>query len=574
MNVIAGSRRTRKRLELQDSFKLALDLDPEAVTLFARSDEGDWQSIASANLSSADFSSEIDEVRIEATVRGSNDSTVLLWLPEDQILVRQLLLDQRGKDALAEAGRRVASETPHAFEELAIALGESQSGEPTPVLAALKQTVVEAQEYAERWGFPKTLVSTRVGAELFGNNAPIFRLPEASVRRAARVSLRAVASVAAAALVGIGIYGALSSVEPLLDSTEPRDSNGPVFATAIVVDREHSNIPAPLNLVRFGQPRTLALQQVKLASTFGRDSAALTSYGKIADTPAPDVLGTPSPEPQMKIGPVSIVPATAQPARLVAPVANGTKGKIEGLLASIDRIRVGGGEKLEGVAAQTLSNAYQSESSSSQSVVLAALPSPKEDPVAPQAQQLARSNPAEDQEDSLAATKFAPLEVEIAPLPRPELEQAEVEIANTVDEPETEAQPSQDVETTEPETTEASEEPTVFAALAAPKPRIRPNLPTVDQTTSSRNFSLSRSFAPGSVKKAAAEYGLELQETSLIGIFDARSGRHALVRLPSGDYRKLARGDVLDGWRVNSISREAMRLSKRGQNRTLLLVSR
>ena len=123
-----------------------------------------------------------------------------------------------------------------------------------------------------------------------------------------------------------------------------------------------------------------------------------------------------------------------------------------------------------------------------------------------------------------------------------------------------------------PAKAEDTDEPTIFAALSAPKPPTRPRGLVVAQPA--RQVEPIRSFAPRSVRDAASQSGLALNQTSLIGIFDVQSGRHALVRLPSGTYQKVARGDVLDGWRVNSITREALRLSKQGQNRTLLLVSR
>ena len=80
-------------------------------------------------------------------------------------------------------------------------------------------------------------------------------------------------------------------------------------------------------------------------------------------------------------------------------------------------------------------------------------------------------------------------------------------------------------------------------------------------------------YLPRSVTDAARRTGLSLDETSLIGIIDAKTGREALVRLPNGSFRKVSRGDEIEGWRVSSINREAVRLTRQGQNRTLLLVN-
>ena len=210
MKVIARGHHRRRRLET--SHDIALDLDSEAVTLYARSPEREWQAHGRAELGSATFARDIDELRVEATVRGAKSNAVLLWLPEDQVLVRQYLLHQSGPDAEIEARRRLASETTYRPEDLAVALGAARRGEPTPVLAALTQTVREAQDYARRWGFPESVVSTRVGTELFRDELPVFKLPEPRARRAARVSFRAVAAAVVGILVGIGGYTALTSV--------------------------------------------------------------------------------------------------------------------------------------------------------------------------------------------------------------------------------------------------------------------------------------------------------------------------------------------------------------------------
>lgn len=126
-----------------------------------------------------------------------------------------------------------------------------------------------------------------------------------------------------------------------------------------------------------------------------------------------------------------------------------------------------------------------------------------------------------------------------------------------------------------PEQTADPDEPTALAALAAPKPVTRPlNLYKLTPSFNERPSASPKDNAPRSVRAAARERGISLSKTSLIGVIDAKSGRQALVRLPSGEFRKVGRGDVLEGWRVNTIGRETMKLTKRGQNRTLLLISR
>jgi hypothetical protein len=57
-------------------------------------------------------------------------------------------------------------------------------------------------------------------------------------------------------------------------------------------------------------------------------------------------------------------------------------------------------------------------------------------------------------------------------------------------------------------------------------------------------------------------------------VIDAQSGREALLRMSSGDVRKVTLGDTVAGWRVNAIGQDTMRLTRGGESRTLLLVTR
>ncbi|MEM9736505.1 MAG: hypothetical protein AAF908_07865, partial [Pseudomonadota bacterium] len=117
------------------------------------------------------------------------------------------------------------------------------------------------------------------------------------------------------------------------------------------------------------------------------------------------------------------------------------------------------------------------------------------------------------------------------------------------------------------------------AIVTAPTPKSRPDrlgqeiervvARVVDRT---RNVPLVSSAR--SVRQAATQSGMPLDRTSLIGIINLSTGREALLRLPSGRYRRVGRGDVLDGWRVELIGRDAMQLSRSGERHTLLLVGR
>ncbi|WP_136439261.1 hypothetical protein [Pacificoceanicola onchidii] len=74
----------------------------------------------------------------------------------------------------------------------------------------------------------------------------------------------------------------------------------------------------------------------------------------------------------------------------------------------------------------------------------------------------------------------------------------------------------------------------------------------------------------GSVARSATvRNAINLSKVSLIGIYGTPSNRRALVRLPSGSYKKVKVGDRIDGGRVASISESELRYTKGGRNMTL-----
>ncbi|MDH3666354.1 MAG: hypothetical protein OEN23_05435 [Paracoccaceae bacterium] len=122
-----------------------------------------------------------------------------------------------------------------------------------------------------------------------------------------------------------------------------------------------------------------------------------------------------------------------------------------------------------------------------------------------------------------------------------------------------------------PQAEEDPDAPTQYASLSAPLPKTRPAQRALPKTLPS--IALPK-ISPQSVQEAATDQGLPLDKVTLIGILDLESGRRALLRLPNGRYRSVVLGDVLDGWRVSLIGRDAMRVTRSGEDRTLLLVSR
>lgn len=70
-------------------------------------------------------------------------------------------------------------------------------------------------------------------------------------------------------------------------------------------------------------------------------------------------------------------------------------------------------------------------------------------------------------------------------------------------------------------------------------------------------------------RQATVSNAINLRELNLIGVYGAAADRRALVRLPSGRYRKVQVGDRLDGGQVVAIGDAQLQYQKNGRNQTL-----
>lgn len=97
----------------------------------------------------------------------------------------------------------------------------------------------------------------------------------------------------------------------------------------------------------------------------------------------------------------------------------------------------------------------------------------------------------------------------------------------------------------------------VAAATVAPKP-------VAPQTVSPRIPS-SASVA----RRATLDNAINLRRVNLIGVYGTPSNRRALIRLPSGRYKKVKVGDRVDGGKIVAIGDSELRYQKSGRNVTL-----
>ena len=74
-------------------------------------------------------------------------------------------------------------------------------------------------------------------------------------------------------------------------------------------------------------------------------------------------------------------------------------------------------------------------------------------------------------------------------------------------------------------------------------------------------------------RQATMDNAINLRQVNLIGVYGTPSNRRALVRLPSGRYKKVKVGDSVDGGRVVAIGDSELRYQKGGRNHTLSIPS-
>lgn len=74
-------------------------------------------------------------------------------------------------------------------------------------------------------------------------------------------------------------------------------------------------------------------------------------------------------------------------------------------------------------------------------------------------------------------------------------------------------------------------------------------------------------------RQATVNNAINLRQVNLIGVYGTPSSRRALVRLPSGRYKKVKVGDTVDGGRVVAIGDSELRYQKGGRNLTLKIPS-
>ncbi len=139
---------------------------------------------------------------------------------------------------------------------------------------------------------------------------------------------------------------------------------------------------------------------------------------------------------------------------------------------------------------------------------------------------------------------------------------------------------------------EVDDTPTALAVVRVPRPKTRPaglvrvaaatpaasnlgSTAAVDQNSDEAGSFQPKAVAPkipstaSVARQATIDNAINLRRLNLIGVYGTPANRRALVRLPSGRYKKLKVGDRVDGGKVIAISDSELRYQKKGRNVTL-----
>ena len=486
---------------------LALEFAQDRVSLWLTTEANTWRCAGVARVGEPDFDDQIARLRLEACTQPSQRATVDIWLPPEQILEREYFLDNaETADGLHEAIRRIEAESVYRASELSLSLSRPGPGEPVIVLAALRQTVREAREYAESWGFVPARISARGYDAEFPNGAPEFDSKRATEAAATKYSRARIA--ASIGILALGITAGWHLFKPSADVPEVGAiTTTHALAVTLKTLTDHDEILQPISggtsRPAYGPAKDLSWPRLILDSgpTVPKEAPTVRRGVSVATLEASTI----SFDDIVKLGHAPAEVERYRPSRLV-----GVSGKIED-------------EK-----------PLQSDIPTVSSV-----------------------------EPGSVETSKATLRESPVPTPKP------IHMVSTAESaPASKGVQLMNSGAGDPIAIEAP------ALLAAPKPKPRPLAiaPPLPAKIDPPSIRISNR-APRRVRSAAAEHGLALHETNLIGIIDANTGRQALLRLSGGDYLKVRRGDQVEGWRVSTISAESVRLTRNGKRRILLLVS-
>jgi len=180
---------------------LALEMSRDGIALHQLAFDGHWHELARVALTNAALRERLSNMRSIAVKLEGRGFRVRIWLPEDQIIVKNLQLtgkDESAQRVAAKAGiARVAGGKP---ADYALQVGAQTEGGAMAVAAVRIKTLREAGVFAKSHGFKGRGYSTQASVEGF-SEPPVFDIPADKVKA---VALSTVAAGAAALVLGGG----------------------------------------------------------------------------------------------------------------------------------------------------------------------------------------------------------------------------------------------------------------------------------------------------------------------------------------------------------------------------------
>lgn len=193
-------------------------MSKDGIALHQLAFDGHWHELARVALTNAALRERLSNMRSVAAKLEGRKFTVSIWLPEEQILQKELSL--KGSDdgaRLTEAKAEIARIIGGKPADYAVQLGAVNESGAHAVAAVRIKTLQEASTFAKSHGFRARSYSTLAAVAGFAT-PPAFRLPADRVKA---VVLGVVATSAAALVLGGGF--AFYTIDPLnMWETPPR----------------------------------------------------------------------------------------------------------------------------------------------------------------------------------------------------------------------------------------------------------------------------------------------------------------------------------------------------------------
>ncbi len=180
---------------------LALEMSMEGIALHQLAFDGHWHEMSRISLDDAALREKMAAMRASAIKLHGRKMLTRIWLPDDQVIHRDIQLSGGSDSARkSEAQKKIAELTPYNAAAFQVKVGEQNEDGSWPVIGVRKSTLSEARVFAKSHGFNGTAYSTRSAQAGFVDQ-PHFTMP-ANVKNVAKYGV--IAASVAGLVVAVG----------------------------------------------------------------------------------------------------------------------------------------------------------------------------------------------------------------------------------------------------------------------------------------------------------------------------------------------------------------------------------